>query len=209
MKTRATKKTIASVQLTWTHLGGLYRATAWPDVQFETLQDGAWVSIELDPASETVAAAAVMLDRADWKRYLEFVPADERRFLETFRLGRMAALIVIARCPELLSELVEAPALTSFVAAHTRLRGCARAAWTEISAVYERSGIFGVLQWLGLPATRIVLETLQNFAEPDIAKRLLDRVRESLWSPLAPAVLRAAAPMSEVEVAARCDVIAA
>ena len=66
-----------------------------------------------------------------------------------------------------------------------------------------------MLNWLGLPATRAVLETLQNFAEPDIAKRLLDRVRESLWSPLAPALLRAPAPLSEADVAWRCQVIAA
>lgn len=209
MKTRAAKKTFAAVQLTWTHLGVLYRATTWPDVAIETLHEGAWLPVELDPASEIVAGAAAMLDRRDWQAYLEFVPARERLFLETFRLGRMAALIVIARCPTLLDELVEAPALTSFVAAHTRLRGCARAAWSEITAIYERAGIFGVLTWLGLPATRAVLETLQNFAEPDIAKRLLDRVRESLWSPLAPALLRAAAPLSEQQVASRCEMIAA
>ncbi len=209
MKTRAAKKTASPVQLTWTHLGVLYRATAWPEVAIDTLHEGAWISAELDPASEIVAGAAGMLDRRDWKTYLDFVPARERHFLETFHLGRMAALIVIARCPSLFDELVDAPALTAFIAAHTRLRGCARAAWTEIAAIYERSGIFGVLTWLGLPATRAVLETLQNFAEPDIAKRLLNRVRESLWSPLAPALLRAAAPMSEIDIAWRCQVIAA
>ena len=209
MKTRAAKKTFTPVQLTWTHLGVLYRATAWPDVAIETLHEGAWLPVDLDPASEIVAGAAAMLDHRDWLAYLEFVPARERVFLETFRLGRMAALIVIARCPSLLSDLIDAPALTAFVAAHTRLRGCARAAWNEITAVYERAGIFGVLTWLGLPATRAVLDTLQNFAEPDIAKRLLDRVRESLWSPLAPALLRANEPMSEADVAWRCHVIAA
>jgi len=209
MKTRVARKSFAPVQLTWTHLGVLYRVAAWPDVAVETLHEGAWLPAELDPASEIVAGAAAMLDRRDWEAYFEFVPARERLFLETFRLGRMAALIVIARCPGLFDELVDAPALTSFIAAHTRLRGCVRTAWAEIAAIYERSGIFGVLTWLGLPATRAVLETLQNFAEPDIAKRLLDRVRESLWSPLAPALLRANAPLSENEVAWRCEVIAA
>jgi len=209
MKTRAARKTFAPVQLTWTHLGVLYRATAWPDVAIETLHEGVWLPVDLDPSREIVAGAAGMLDRRDWQAYLEFVPARERVFLETFHLGRMAALIVISRCPTLLDELVEAPALTAFVAAHTRLRGCARAAWSEIAAVYERSGVFGVLTWLGLPATRAVLETLQNFAEPDIAKRLLDRVRESLWSPLAPALLRAPEPLSEADLAWRCNVIAA
>jgi hypothetical protein len=209
MKTIAAQKTAAPAQLTWTHLGALYRITAWPEAQCELLTEGVWSSFEADPAGEAVAAAAVMLEKADWKRYLEFVPAGERGFLETFKLGRMAALIVISRCPQLLFDLEAAPALTSFLAAHMRLRGSARAAWTEIGAVHERSGIFGVLQWLGLPATRIVLETLQNFAEPDIARRLLDRVRASLWSPLAPSLLRASGPLSETELMTRCDVIAA
>lgn len=209
MKPAAAKKSARAVQLTWSHFGILYRVTAWPEVTFESQQDGKWISFEPDPSSEVFAAAAVMLDRASWNRYLEFVPAAERAFLEKFRLGRLAALAVITRCPALLADLDETPVLTSFVAAHVALRGGSRPAWAEIAAVHERTGVFGVMEWLGLPAGRQTLEALGHIAEPELAKRLLEPLRETLWNPAATGVLGRAEAMNEQTLAATCSALAA
>lgn len=209
MKPVATKKSSRAVQLTWSHFGVLYRATAWPDVSFEAHRDGKWVPFEPDTSSDLFAAAAVMLGRAEWANYLEFVPAAERTFLETFRLGRLAALAVITRCPTLLSDLSDTPILTSFVASHVTLRGGGRPAWAEISAVHERTGLYGVLEWLGLPATRQALDALNHIADVELAKRLLEPVRETLWNPVGTGALTRAESINERDLAATCAVLAA
>lgn len=209
MKPAAAKKISPVVQLTWSHFGVLYRVTAWPDVRFECERDGNWVGFDPDPSSNIFSAAAVMLGRAEWSRYLDFVPAAERAFLERFRLGRLAALAVITRCPELLVDLDETPILTSFVASHVALRGGGRPSWTEISAIHERTGIFGLLEWLGLPATRQTLEALNHIADVELAKRLLEPVRETLWNPVGTGVLARAESMNERDLAATCAVLAA
>ncbi|HEU5080910.1 MAG TPA: hypothetical protein VFT72_16980 [Opitutaceae bacterium] len=209
MKTTANKKASAPVQLTWSHLGFLYRVTAWPDADFETERDGTWIPFEPDPSSEVFAAAAVMLGRAEWNRYLDFVPAAERAIIESFRFNKLAALAVIKRNPELVTELSHAPALAMFVASHVELRGGGRPAWSEISAIYERGGIFALLEWLGLPATRKALDGLAALSEPDVARRLLSRVREALWNPIAARVLHSEKPLNDRELAARCHVLAA
>lgn len=209
MKPAASRKISAPVQLTWSCLGVLYRATAWPEVEFQRQSDGVWVAFEPDPSDEVFASAAVMLGRAEWNRYLDFVPAAERAFLETFSWNRLAALAVVTRCPALLAELVAIPALTAFVAAHVALRGGSAPAWSEASAVYERGGIFGLLEWLGLPATRRTLDTLGSLEEPDVARRLLADLREALWSPLAGALLQRRQSVSERELSARLHVLAA
>src|SRR5436190_23897984 len=95
----------------------------------------------------------------------------------------MAALQVMARCPDLLPTLAEAPALTPFVAAHLSLRGRENYAWAEISVVFQREGVFGLLQWLGLPSSWQTLTILQNIADPDLPRRLLEPLRRALWEP--------------------------
>lgn len=209
MKPVAVQKTARPVQLTWSHLGFLYRVTAWPEAVFETQRDGKWLPFDPDPSTEIFAAAAVMLGRAEWNRYLDFVPTSERMFLERFRLGRLAALTVITRCPGLLEDLENTPLLTSFVAAHALLRGTHRPAWTEIAAVHERTGIFGLLEWLGLPASRQTLEALGHIAEVELAKRLLEPLRTTLWNPVASSALGRAEAVTERELAVTCCALAA
>ena len=95
----------------------------------------------------------------------------------------MPALAVIVHCPGLFETLVETPALTAFLAAHQGLRGGHHSGWSEIEAVYERGGVFGLLQWLGLPASRQTLAILRNIADPDLPRRLLEPLRSALWEP--------------------------
>ncbi len=203
------KKPAAPVQLTWSHLGVLYRTTAWPEVEFHTLVDGRWTPFEPNPASDIFSAAAVMLGRSEWRRYLEFVPARERSWLEQFTWHRLAALAVLTRDPALLDALEEAPALACFVGAHAGLRGGARPAWGEMQAVFERAGVYGLLEWLGLPASRDTVDALARLEDPDVPHRLLDRVREALWNPVFAASVRAAEAVTEVELAHRFAMIAA
>lgn len=203
MKPASAKRSLVPVQLTWSHLGVLYRVTAWPDVEFQAQRDGKWVPFDPNPASEVFAAAAVMLGKAEWRRYLEYVPAAERALLERFAWSRLAALATLRRCPALTEVLDRTPALAAFVAAHATLRGTPHPAWAEISAVYERSGIFGLLDWLGLPAAPRTLEALASLESPDIAKRLLEPLREALWSPMLATLFNTEEPVREVELAAQ------
>src|SRR5581483_3947062 len=147
---RRSKKMSVPLALTWSHCGVTYRVTPWPEVQFERLYGQDW--IVATPSEDVLASAAQTCGAAEWRPYLEFVPAEVREFLERFSFTRLEALQVVARCAALLNELAEAPALTAFIAAHVSLRGTAAPAWDEINALYERSGIYGVLEWLGLPA---------------------------------------------------------
>ncbi|HWL15523.1 MAG TPA: hypothetical protein VNR00_07955 [Opitutus sp.] len=178
---RRQKKCYVPLALSWSHCGALYRVTAWPEVRFECLYGDEW--IPTSPTEDALATAAQECGAAAWKPYLEFVPAEVRAFLELFKFTRMEALQVAARSPELLAALTETPVLTAFVASHASLRGSEGACWDEINAVHERSGIFGLLEWLGLPASRQTLSVLQNIVDPDLPKRLLEPVRSMLWEP--------------------------
>lgn len=178
---RRTKKCPLPVALTWSNGGLTHRVTAWPEVQFERLYGDDW--IVASPPPEAFASASLAFGRAEWLPYLEFVPADVREFIEGFSFSRMEALQVVARCPTLLPSLVATPALTAFVAAHLDLRGAPEPCWAQIEAVHERSGVFGVLQWLGLPTSRQTLSILQNLVSPDVPKRFLGPLRTSLWEP--------------------------
>lgn len=180
---RLKKKCFVPLALTWTHCGIQYRVSPWPEVRFETLFGEDW--IETSPTEDALSSAAQTFLPQDWNPYLEFVPAEVREFLECFSFGRMEALQVAARCTSLLSTLSETPALTSFVAAHVSLRGTAEACWSEIEAVYGRSGVFGLLEWLGLPASRQTLAILGNVVEPELPKRFLEPLRALLWEPTA------------------------
>jgi hypothetical protein len=178
---RRAKKISLPLALSWSHAGVTYRVTAWPEVSFERLYGDEWIAAQ--PSEEALASAAQTCGPLEWRPYLEFVPADVKEFLARFRITRMEALQVIARCPALLQELTEFPALTGYVAAHMGLRGTPGPGWDEINAVYERSGIYGVLEWLGLPASRQTLAILGNVADPELPKKLLEPLRTLLWEP--------------------------
>jgi hypothetical protein len=180
---RAKKKCFVPLALTWTHCGVQYRVSPWPEVRFESLYGDDWVVTSL--TEDALSSASQTFLPQDWSPYLEFTPADVRDFLQRFSFGRMDALQVIARCPMLLNTLCDTPALTSFLASHASLRGTAEACWAEIAAVFERNGIFGLLEWLGLPASRQTLAILGNVVEPDLPKRFLEPLRSLLWEPTA------------------------
>lgn len=168
-------------ELLWSHQGFLHRATTWPRVRFERRDANDWVAVEPDEAM--FASAAARLTAESWSHYLEFFPAEIRAFLENFTYGRLAALQVVAECPSLVPDLAEAPALTAFLAHHERLRGQHAPRWAEIVAVHERGGLFGVLEWLGLPASRQTVAILRNVLDADLPIRLLAPLRTVLWEP--------------------------
>src|SRR3954467_8934051 len=146
------KKCFVPLALTWSHIGVTYRVTAWPEVRFERLYGDDWIATS--PAEEVFSSAAQALGPKEWRSYLDFVPRDVQEFIARFSFARMEALQVAAHCPGLVGELTEIPALTAFISSHTGLRGTTTPRWGEINAVYERSGMYGVLEWLGLPASR-------------------------------------------------------
>ena len=168
-------------ELSWIHDGVRHRVTLWPDVHFLREEDpGRWTP-GLD--EHALASAALGVTATQWRRYLEFVPAAEREFLEQFQFNRMGALQLITCCPALLGMLQEYPAIAAFLTAHVSLRGGDEPRWTEIEAVFDREGVFGVLQWLGLPASRQTLTILRNIADPELPRRLLEPLRAALWEP--------------------------
>lgn len=194
--------------LGWIHDGCRYRVSVWPEVRFEReVTPDVWV--EDDMHEDAFASAALAVSPAQWAGYLDFAPAEVRAFLEQFSYGRMAALHVITRCPALLTELQETPALTAFLALHLSLRGGDAAGWAEIGAVAEREGVFGVLQWLGLPASRQTVTILRNIADPDLPRRLLAPLRAALWEPEAIWALAHAPALTDARLAATCHAMAA
>ena len=208
MKTLASFIIDSPIELTWSHFGARCRATLWPDVRFERESAGGeWVAEE--PSEAAVASGAVAFDDAAWRCYLEFMPAEERAFLRRFHLGRLGALQVILRCPGLLPDLMATPALTAFLANHASLRGAPAARWEEIAAIHDRSGIFGLLEWLGLPASRQTLGILRQIADPDMPRRLLEPLRTSLWEPEGIWLLAHSGRMTDRQLACRCHALAA
>src|SRR4051812_38400273 len=110
---RAAVRSAARPDLAWTHDGVRHRVTTWPEVRFERETDaGSWEALEGDETA--FASASLGVTATLWRRYLEFVPATERAFLEQFQFSRMEAWLVIVRCPELLTDLADVPALTPF-----------------------------------------------------------------------------------------------
>lgn len=198
----------ASPDLHWIHDGVRHRVTVWPDVRFEQeVAAGEWECAE--PGEAAFASASLGVTGNQWRRYLEFVPAAERAFLEKFQFSRMAALHVLRRCPELLADLTALPALTPFLSVHQSLRGHDEPRWSEISAVFEREGIYGVLQWLGLPASRQTRTILQAIADPDLPRRLLEPLRAALWEPQAIWALTHAVTLTDERLAEACHALAA
>lgn len=204
---RRSAKCFVPLALSWSHCGVSYRVTPWPEVRFECLYGEDW--IPTSPTEDALASATQSCGTREWLAYLDFVPAMAREFLTRFSYARMEALQVIARCPALLDELADAPALTAFLAAHVPLRGTSGACWEEINAVHERSGVFGLLEWLGLPASRQTVTILRNIVEPDLPKRLLEPLRSILWEPTAIFALQRIPAITDRELAHTCHALAA
>ena len=206
---RRPRRVLCSVPLalTWSHGGILHRVTHWPEVRFERLYGTEWIA--LAPAAESLATAAKTLTAADWSPYLEFVPVAVREFIAQFSFSRLEALQVAGRCPALLAELTETPALTAFVSAHVDLRGGAGPRWSEINAVHDRNGLYGVLEWLGLPASRSTLAILKNVVQPNLPRRFLEPLRQMLWQPQALASLQSAPALTDRQLSRYLHVLAA
>ena len=199
---------VSAPDLVWIHDGLRHRATVWPDVVFSReVAPGHWEPAELSEAA--LASAALGVGPARWRRYLEFVPAAPREYLLRFEFSRMAALAVIVRCPGLFEELGVTPALMAFLTAHPDLRGGPNSSWAEIAAVYEREGVFGVLQWLGLPASRQTLAILRSIADPDLPRRLLEPLRAALWEPEVIWALSHVSLITDEQLAKACHALAA
>jgi len=205
---RASGSDPAPGSLHWIHDGYRHRVTAWPEPAFyRDLIPGRWEAE--DPSPGALASAALGVGGAAWRRFLEFVPLEMRGWLQRYTHGRMAALMVALRCPELIPELQQTAVLAGFLAAHPELRGGGAAAWAEISAVFGREGTFGLLQWLGLPASRQALAILRKVAEPDLPPRLLAPLRASLWEPAVRSQLARVPALDDEELFLACHALAA
>lgn len=196
-----------SLDLAWSYLGVSHRATVWPEVALEKCVDGKWIAAEA--TEDVLASGMVEISAESWRRYLEFMPSAERAVAEKFRYGRLATVLLLARCPELLADLDDTPALVAFLAAHASLRGTNGPRWDEVAVVRERGGVFGLLEWLGLPASRDTLAILRNLIDPDVPRRLLEPLRALLWRPAATFVLQRSPAMTDVQLAKYCHALAA
>ena len=167
--------------LSWFHYGTAFRAMPWPAVQIECETSKGWVAV--NPTIDVYDSAAATLSNDEWWEYMDYVPYRVRNVVEQFKYGRLEALYVINHCHTLFDALEETPAIISFLAAHENLRGITEPAWREINAIYARNGIFGILEWLGLPASKQTLTILSHLASPDIPRRVLEPLRSHLWEP--------------------------
>jgi hypothetical protein len=191
------------IALSWSHQGISYRLSPWPEVRLERKYGAEWITAALDPE----ALRQAQHDPSAWRSYAEFVPAPIRELLGCFRANRLIAVHVAARCPELASALIELPALVPFIAQHGALRGDAR--WSELTAVFDRAGVFGIMEWLGLPATRDALTILRDVITPDVPEALLGPLRVVLWKPEGVFALARRSAMSEWELMQTCHALAA
>lgn len=207
MNTASNKKLISrSVELVWSHYGERYRVDS--ELNFFRETDSGWVSWQPDPSTSIFSSAADGISETRWHAFLEYVPTAARRLLEMFDVGRAGVLAVVAFCPGLVADLLATPALAPFVAEHARLRGT-EVRWEEIATVHNRSGVYALLEWLGLPASRQTLTILQKIAEPDLARRLLEPIRVSLWEPETIWFLEHTPMLTERTLTHHCDCVAA
>lgn len=208
MKMNTTTKLLSrSIELVWSHNGE--RFCVDNELNFLRESNAGWETWVPDPSSSIFTSAADQISDVRWNAFLDFLPAAQRRLLEYFEIGRASVLAVVAFCPELLSDLLATPALAPFVAEHARLRGTEGPRWDELKAVHSRGGVFSLLEWLGMPASRQTLSVLQKIATPDLARRLLDPIRVSLWEPETVWVLQHMPSLSERALAHHCECVAA
>jgi hypothetical protein len=206
-------------ELTWYHNGIPHHvriassggfASSADLVAFERQTDsGQWEAFSPDPMSECFMSAAMMLTDEVWGEFARQLPAQVQDFLSLFKFERLEALAVISQSPELLADLDQWPALTLFLAAHVTLRGTEGARWTEISAVFGRAGLFGVLEWLGLPASPQTLAVLGRIVDPELPRYLLSPIRAALWEPESLFLLQRSETLTERDLAIRCHPLAA
>ncbi|MCF3648736.1 hypothetical protein [Synoicihabitans lomoniglobus] len=189
----SSRATNLSPELLWHHNGQGHRVTLWPEVAFEKeLSPGLWRPYTPDVRSDSFCTGAVSLTKRHWQAYLEFCPVEWSQLIQRFSFHRLHALAALAYCPALTEDILEHPVLALVAAAHSDLRSVLPE-WGELNAVRERSTIFEVLGWLGLPPTRACIDHLDQL-DPDLPVRDLRRVRDVLWQhheasarPLAPA----------------------
>jgi len=199
-------------EVTWHHNGIPHRvriASSADLVAFERQMDGHWESFSPDPMSECFVSAAMVLSDEVWSEFARQLPAHVQDYLSLFKFERLEALAVVSQSPELLADLDQYPALTGFLAAHVTLRGTWGARWTEISAVYGRAGLFGVLEWLGLPASQQTLAVLGRIVDPELPRYLLSPIRAALWEPESLFLLQRSESLTEQDLATRCHPLAA
>jgi len=173
--------------LQWMHGGNSYRVTPWPESRIERRYGDEWLVAV--PGEEVLASAAARFGPREWQAYLEFLPRGFRELLVRYSHGRLQALLILANCSDLCGTLEETPALVPFIASEVRQRTQPEC-WGEISAIFERNGVYGLLEWLGLPSSPQTLAVLQNLAEPDIPLRQIEHLRSLLWEPRALFVLQ-------------------
>jgi hypothetical protein len=203
MNTAPKKLLSRSVELVWSHYGERYRVDN--ELNFFRESDGGWRAWQPDPASSIFSSAADMISETRWSAFLEFVPAAERKLLVQFDVGRLGVLALVAFCPGLVGDLLATPALAPFITEHTRLRGIDAPRWDEIAAVHNRGGVYALLEWLGLPASRQTRMILQKITEPDLARRLLEPIRAALWEPETIWLLEHTACINERALAHHCQ----
>ena len=194
------------IPFAWSHRGITYRVTPWPEVKFERSFDHEWFAVT--PAAEVLVAGSAAAQGRGWQAYCEFVPPETREFVGYFRRNRLTALLIAARCPGLLDVLTATPALTSFVAEQAAMRS-GGSCWQELGAIGERAGVFGVLEWLGLPASRHTLGILRNVVSPDLPAPLLGALRTVLWRPEGIFALGQMPLITDEDLAATCHALAA
>ncbi|MFT3780602.1 MAG: hypothetical protein QM790_01215 [Nibricoccus sp.] len=196
-----------SAELVWSHYGERYCVDN--ELNFSREESGEWLPWEPDPSSSVFSSAADGVSPFRWDAFLQFVPAAQRRLLEQFDTGRMAVLAVVAYCPGLVEDLLATPALAPFVAEHVRLRGATAPCWEEIEAVHARGGVYGLLEWLGMPASRQTITILQKITNPDLGRRLLAPIRSSLWEPETIWFLQHTPQLTERQLMHHCECVAA
>ena len=198
---------LISAELTWPHHGYTWRVTVWPEIQFQRRSSDDWTVAV--PDEEVFASAAKHIRPEAWDKYMEYLPQELRTFLGRYRFTRISTLFLVTQCPSLLADLEDTPAVAAFLANHRFLRMADECRWSEIAAIYERNGIYGLMEWLGLPASRQTIAILRNIADPDVPKRLLDRIRELLWEPTAITALARCSAMSDRDLTRMCHALAA
>jgi hypothetical protein len=199
-------------EISWYHNGIPHRvriASSADLVAFERELESGWELFAPDPMSECFISAALVLTDETWTDFARQLPTNAQDYLSLFKFERLEALAVISQSPELLADLDQCPALTLFLAAHVTLRGTIGARWTEISAVYRRAGLFGVLEWLGLPASPQTLAVLSRIVDPELPRYLLAPIRAALWEPESLFLLQRSESLTERDLASRCHPLAA
>lgn len=166
---------------TWTTAARTYRIMPNP-LCFEYRTASGWAPHCPNPTEDSWADAELAVQNADWNGFLSFTEPWVRDLASQFEAHRLAALAVAASCPELGRALCGIPSLTVLVAIHGSLRGESRPHWEEIDAIYERNGIYGVMEWLGLPASRSALAAFRLIEDPALPLSLANRLRENLWN---------------------------